>query len=53
MVFDNADTYTCIAIFSRQKNEGFYFQKFPFKSNFKELLVTEENYSLLKYSELK
>ena len=29
MIFDNADTYTCIALFSKKENAGILFQRFP------------------------
>jgi adenine-specific DNA-methyltransferase len=49
MVFEDADTYTCIAQFSKRPSEGFNFQMFPFKSDFKNLLKTREKYSFMTY----
>jgi hypothetical protein len=49
MVFEDADTYTCIAWFSRHQNKGFDFQQFPFKSDFQNLMTKNENYSLMSY----
>lgn len=52
MIFENADTYTCIVFFSRQDNDGIYFQRFPFRSNYQELLEKENRYNLLKYENI-
>jgi adenine-specific DNA-methyltransferase len=52
MVFDSADTYTCIAQFSQQTNEGFYFQRFPFKSEFAELISESDKYQFLSYQSI-
>lgn len=49
MVFEDADTYTCIAWFSRHQNKGFDFQHFPFKSDFQNLMTKNENYILMSY----
>ncbi|HPI53968.1 MAG TPA: Eco57I restriction-modification methylase domain-containing protein [Chitinophagaceae bacterium] len=49
MVFEDADTYTCIAWFSKYQNNGFDFQQFPFKSDFQNLMTKNENYSLMSY----
>ncbi len=49
MVFEDADTYTCIAWFSRHQNKGFDFQQFPFKSDFQNLMTKNENYILMSY----
>jgi len=53
MVFDDADTYTCIALFNKKPSNGFWFQRFPFKSNFQELLAEKENYVFTSYESLK
>jgi adenine-specific DNA-methyltransferase len=53
MVFEDADTYTCIAWFSKQQNEGFYFQKFPYKSDFQSLMLKNEDYGLMTYEMIK
>ena len=52
MVFDSADTYTCIALFSQQQNEGISFQRFPFKSDFTELLSDESKFQFLSYQSI-
>lgn len=49
MIFDDADTYTCVALFSKRPSNGFYFQRFPFKSNFKELMLNEAGYNYITY----
>jgi hypothetical protein len=49
MVFEDADTYTCIAWFSKHQNKGFDFQQFPFKSDFQNLMTKNEKYSLMSY----
>ncbi len=52
MIFEDADTYTCVTFFSKAMNEGFYFQKFPFKSDFQKLMLINENYGFITYSML-
>ncbi len=52
MVFDSADTYTCIALFSQQQNEGISFQRFPFKSDFTELLLDDSKFQFLSYKSI-
>lgn len=52
MVFDNADTYTCIPIFNGQKNEGIEFQRFAFKSDFKNDLFDEYKYAFMSYKNI-
>ncbi|MBN1968429.1 MAG: Eco57I restriction-modification methylase domain-containing protein [Candidatus Delongbacteria bacterium] len=49
MIFDDADTYTCVAQFSKTASEGFYFQRFPFKSDFKDLMIEKSKYSFITY----
>lgn len=53
MVFDNADTYTCITLFSKRKNEGISFQRFPFRSDYKDLIFEEKNFQFLPYQSIK
>ncbi|MCB9232105.1 MAG: Eco57I restriction-modification methylase domain-containing protein [Bacteroidia bacterium] len=53
MVFNDADTYTCIAFFSKRPNEGFLCQKFPFKSDYYALMENEGKYSTILYDQLK
>ncbi|MDD2549854.1 MAG: Eco57I restriction-modification methylase domain-containing protein [Bacteroidales bacterium] len=49
MVFEDADTYTCVAQYSKRPSEGFYFQRFPFKSDFKELMTDKNKYTFVTY----
>jgi hypothetical protein len=49
MIFDDADTYTCVAQFSKSASPGFNFQRFPFKSDFKELMHDKESYGFITY----
>ncbi|MCC5931692.1 MAG: Eco57I restriction-modification methylase domain-containing protein [Cyclobacteriaceae bacterium] len=49
MIFEDADTYTCVAQFSKKLSQGFYFQRFPFKSDFKSLMLDKRNYTFITY----
>jgi adenine-specific DNA-methyltransferase len=49
MIFEDADTYTCIAQFGKKKTYQFLFQRFPFKSDFQRLMLDEDLYSLINY----
>jgi hypothetical protein len=49
MVFGDADTYTCVAQFSKKPNRGFHFQRFPFKSDFKMLMRDKSKYAFITY----
>lgn len=49
MIFEDADTYTCVAHFSKVQKNGFYFQRFPFKSDFKELMLKSDKYTFITY----
>ena len=53
MIFDNADTYTCIVLFSKNENEGINFQKFKFKSNYFELIFDDNQFQFLSYENIK
>lgn len=53
MVFDNATTYTCIAMFNKQESNGFRFQRFKYGSDFKSDLLSEDKYSYLTYENIK
>lgn len=53
MVFDNASTYTCIALFNKQESCGFDFQRLKYGSNFKVNMLEGKNYSRLTYESLK
>jgi adenine-specific DNA-methyltransferase len=52
MIFDSADTYTCIALFSQQQNNGISFQRFPYKSDFTELILDESKFQFLSYQNI-
>jgi adenine-specific DNA-methyltransferase len=49
MIFEDADTYTCVAQFSKRASNGFYFQRFPFKSDFKALMLNKSDYTFITY----
>jgi very-short-patch-repair endonuclease len=49
MIFEDADTYTCVAQFSKKSSQGFYFQRFPFKSDFKLLMLEKCQYTFITY----
>lgn len=49
MIFEDADTYTCVAQFSKKASQGFYFQRFPFKSDFKNLMLDKSKYTFITY----
>ena len=49
MVFDDADTYTCVAQYSKKASNGFYFQRFPFRSDFKSLMLDKNKYTFITY----
>lgn len=49
MIFEDADTYTCVAQFSKKSSQGFYFQRFPFKSDFKNLMLDKSRYTHITY----
>lgn len=49
MIFEDADTYTCVAQFSKKSSQGFYFQRFPFKSDFKNLMLDKSKYTFITY----
>lgn len=49
MIFEDADTYTCVAQFSKKASNGFYFQRFPFKSDFKTDMLNKSNYTFITY----
>lgn len=52
MIFDDADTYTCVAQFSKHPGTGFYFQRFPFKSDFKTRMLDKSKYTFITYEML-
>ncbi|GAK50962.1 putative type IIS restriction/modification enzyme [Candidatus Moduliflexus flocculans] len=52
MVFEDADTYTCVTQFSKKKSLGFWFQRFPFKSDFQSLMLDESRYAYFTYDML-
>jgi hypothetical protein len=49
MIFEDADTYTCVAQFSKKSSQGFYFQRFPFKLDFKTLMLDKKQYTFITY----
>jgi len=49
MVFDDADTYTCVAQFSKRASDGFHFQRFPLNSEYKELMLERSKYGYITY----
>lgn len=49
MIFEDADTYTCVAQFSKKPSKGFNFQRFPFKSDFKNLMLDKTQYTFITY----
>lgn len=51
-VFNDVDTYVCIALFSPRPNQGFYLQKFPFNTNFKQDMLDEARYQWIGYNQL-
>ena len=52
MVFDDADTYTCVTQFSSSPANYFMFQRFPFKSDFKNLMIDSTKYGKITYKML-
>jgi len=52
MIFDEADTYTCIANFSKKANKGFYVYKANFKEDFQLKMLDNSNYGLITYEQL-
>ncbi len=52
MIFDDADTYTCVAQFSKRPSNGFNFQLFPFKSDFQSLIKERNMYTFMTYQML-
>lgn len=49
MIFDDADTYTCVAQFSKSSNTGFHFQRFSYKSDFQNLMLQKEKFGFITY----
>lgn len=49
MIFDDADTYTCVTQFSKSSNSGFHFQRFPYKSDFQNLMLQNEKFGFITY----
>lgn len=52
MIFESADTYTCIAFFSKEENKGFLFQRFQFKSHYQSLIFDENKFNLISYQSI-
>ena len=60
MVFDNATTYTCVALFNNTQSDGFHFKRFKYRSSFKKLsidakrkLLNSNDYQFLDYIDLR
>ncbi len=53
MIFEDADTYTCVTEFSKTPNLGFLFQRFPYKSDFQELMNLDNLYAFITYDMIK
>jgi hypothetical protein len=49
MVFDDADTYTCVGQFSKRSSNGFYFQRFELNSDYKSLMLDKNKYAYITY----
>ena len=49
MVFEDANTYTCITLFSKSPSKDFLFQRFPYKSDFKKLLFNKGKRTTITY----
>ncbi len=52
MVFNEADTYTCITFFSPKPNDGFWFQKFALGTDYLTLMKDEGRYNFVTYDKL-
>jgi len=52
MIFDDADTYTCIAQFSKTPNNGFHCYKSSFRTDFQSEMKGDENYGYITYESL-
>jgi adenine-specific DNA-methyltransferase len=61
-VFNEADTYVCIALFSRRANEGFYLQKLPYLPDRRtarlsdvlvRLMTNADRYQFVSYEQLR
>jgi hypothetical protein len=49
MIFEDADTYTCVAQFNKNTSKGFNFQRFPFKSDYQILMLDKSKYIFITY----
>lgn len=52
MIFNDADTYTCITLFSGKANAGFWIQKFDLGADYIRLMNQSEKYSFVPYEKL-
>lgn len=52
MVFNEADTYTCICFFNKRKKSGFLVQKFGFGEPFLELLYESKSFTHITYNQI-
>ena len=48
-IFEDVNTYTCVALFTKSKGDGFDLYKAPFKSDFLNDMINPENYSHITY----
>lgn len=53
MIFEDADTYTCVAQFSKYPNNGFLFQRFAYKTDFQKLMLDKNKYVHITYEMIK
>jgi len=53
MIFEDADTYTCVAQFSKSENNGFFYKRFSYKSDFQSDMLDESKYAIISYEMLK
>ncbi len=48
-IFEDVNTYTCVALFTKARGDGFDLYKAPFKSDFLNDMTNPENYSHITY----
>ncbi|WP_257710644.1 Eco57I restriction-modification methylase domain-containing protein [Gramella sp. MT6] len=53
MVFEDADTYTCVCQFNRRPKIGFLFQRFKYKSDFRNLMLDKKLYTFITFEMIK
>ncbi|MFC5191218.1 Eco57I restriction-modification methylase domain-containing protein [Algoriphagus aquatilis] len=52
MIFEDADTYTCVAQFSKNPSEGFWFRRFSYKSDFQTLMNQSNSFGFITYEQI-